>query len=167
MPHTNRNFIFAYVLLVGLPLVGLVGVLKSGRALKAPISVDGLWQLQADPTRLASFSCGKDLTVDPDIALAISQSGKNFTLSLSNGLKSAGSGVIDGTTLKASLVPFVGSAEEAGCGNGREVSLVATVNPKTNPRSLVGMLSVDRCPSCTSIEFRAIRQTPPVKKGSH
>ena len=31
MVQSNRNFIIAYILLVGLPVLGLIGVLKTGR----------------------------------------------------------------------------------------------------------------------------------------
>jgi hypothetical protein len=165
MSHSNRNFIIAYVLLVALPIVGLVGVLKSGRSLTAPISVDGVWQIQADPTRLASLPCGKSLGENPETTLAISQSGRNFTLTIANGPKSTASGVLDGTTLKASVTPAAAWSQEAGCGVGRSVDLVATVNPKSEPRSLSGVLSVNDCPSCGSVEFRAVRLAPPAKKG--
>jgi hypothetical protein len=167
MSHTNRNFIVAYVLLVGLPIVGLLGVLKSGRSLTAPLSVDGVWRLQVDPVRLAALPCGKALASAPETALAISQSGRNFTLNLTNGPKSTASGLIDGTTLKASVVPLPAWSDEIGCGNGRELSLVATVNPKADPRSLAGTVSVNNCPSCPSVEFHAVRETPPANKGSH
>jgi hypothetical protein len=163
MSHSSRNFVIAYALLVALPLVGLIGILKSGRKLTAPISVDGLWQLQADRVRLAALPCGKTLAENPDTALAISQSGKNFTLNLSNGPKSIASGVLEGTTLKASIVPSPAWSAEAGCGDGRALSLVATVDPKADPRALVGRLSVDNCSSCAAVEFHAVRQSPPVK----
>jgi|HubBroStandDraft_1064217.scaffolds.fasta_scaffold00001_178 hypothetical protein len=165
MSRANTNFILAYVFLVALPVVGLIGVLKSGRKLTAPISVDGLWQLQADPVRLAALPCGKTLAQNPNTALVISQSGKNFTVSLSNDPKSTSSGVLEGNTLKALLVPSV--AWSAGCGDSRELSLVATVDPKADPRSLAGLLSVNHCPACASVEFHAVRQTPQLKKGSH
>jgi hypothetical protein len=167
MSHTNRNFIIAYILLVALPVVGLLGVLKSGRALTAPISVDGMWQLQADPVRLAALPCGKTLASTPDTALAISQSGRNFTLSLGNGPKSTASGTLDGTILKATVVPSATWSDETGCGSGRKLSLIATIDPRADPRSLTGMLSVNNCPSCPSVEFRAVRLAPPAKKGSH
>ena len=32
MVQSNRNFIIAYILLVGLPVLGLIGVLKTGRS---------------------------------------------------------------------------------------------------------------------------------------
>jgi hypothetical protein len=165
MSRTSRNFIIAYTLLVALPILGLVGILKSGRTLTAPVSVDGVWKLQTDPVRLAALPCGKTLAASPEAALAISQSGRNFTLSLNDGPKSAASGVLDGTSLKASLVPSAPWSEEAGCGIGREISLVATVDPRANPRSLEGTLSVSQCHSCSPVEFRAVRLAAAVKKG--
>jgi hypothetical protein len=167
MSRTSRNFFVAYALLVGLPIAGLVGILKSGRTLAAPISVDGVWKLQTDPVRLAALPCGKTLASSPDAALAISQSGRNFTLSLSDGPKSTASGVLDGTSLKASLVPSAPWSEEAGCGSGREITLVAIVDPKANPRSLEGTLSVSHCLSCAPVDFRAVRVAAAAKKGSH
>jgi hypothetical protein len=165
MAHQNRNFVLAYVLLVGLPIVGLVGVLKTGRTLKAPISVDGSWQLQADPVRLATLPCGKALAED-DAALVISQSGKNFTLGISNGPKSNGSGVIEGRNLTASIAPSGDESAQAFCG-GNELSLIATVDPNTDPRSLAGKLWVKNCSSCEPVEFRATRQVAVARKASH
>jgi hypothetical protein len=165
MSNANRNFIIAYILLVALPIVGLVGVLKRGRSLTAPISVDGMWRLQADPVLLAALPCGKTLGENPETALAISQSGRNFTLSFANGPKSTASGVLDGTAIKASFAPATEWSATTGCGAGRELSLVATVDTKADPRSLSGVLSVSDCPSCGSVAFRAVRLAPAAKKG--
>jgi hypothetical protein len=167
MSRTGRIFVIAYALLVVLPVVGLVGVLKSGRSLAAPISVDGVWKLQTDPVLLAALPCGKTLASSPDATLAISQSGRNFTLSLSDGPKSVASGVLDGTSLKASLRPLAQWSNEVGCGSGREISIVATVDPKSEPRSLIGTFSVDHCLSCAAVKFRATRVATLVKKGLH
>jgi hypothetical protein len=167
MPHNNRNFILAYTLLVGLPIVGLVGVIKSGRKLIAPVSIDGVWNLKVNAGSLAALPCGKAIAEASETALAISQSGKNFTLGLTNGPKSSGTGVLNGTALQASIVPAAEWSAEAGCGNGRQLTLIATVDPKSDPRSLSGSLSVNDCPSCGSVEFRATRQAPPARRGSH
>jgi hypothetical protein len=160
MMHSNRNFIIAYILLVGLPVLGLVGVLKTGRGVVAPISLDGTWTLQADPLRLASLPCGKSLTTSD---LSISQSGGNFTLSLTNGPKSAASGVLVGNTLKASLFPSL--SDDTDCGRGHELALLATVDPNATPRSLIGTISLSDCPTCKPVEFRAFRRPPAAKGG--
>jgi len=167
MSHPNRTFVIAYILLVGLPILGLIGVLKSGRKLVAPISVDGQWKLQFDQARLAALPCGKALAESTDAALAISQSGQNFTLSLANGPRSSGAGQLDDETLKASIAPAPEWAGQADCGANRELTLVASVDPRANPRSLAGRLSVANCPTCDSIDFHAVKETPPARRVAH
>src|SRR5277367_6917005 len=39
MSPANRRFVVAYILLVGVPLLGLIGVLRVGRKLTAPVAV--------------------------------------------------------------------------------------------------------------------------------
>jgi hypothetical protein len=161
MMQSNRKFFIAYVLLVGLPILGLVGILKSGRAMAAPISVDGTWALQTDPAGFTSLPCGKSLTASD---LVISQSGGHFTLTLKDAPKATASGALTGTTLKASLLPS--SPNDMDCGRGHELVLFATVDPKATPNSLTGTISLNDCPACTPIEFRALRR-PPVVQGVH
>ncbi len=166
--HPNRNFVLAYILLVGLPIVGLLGVLKSGRTLKAPPSIDGLWRLQADTSQLAALPCGKALAETSDTALAISQSGRNFTLSFTSGPKSVASGVLDGTTVKASIAPTGDWSGQENCGRDRHLMLVASLDADANPRSLTGELSVTDCPECKGISFHAVRQAvAPIRKAFH
>lgn len=165
MSKTNRIFVIAYIVLVGLPILGLVGVLKKGRSLTAPISVDGTWTLKADAAALAALPCAKALAGTQDATMSISQSGGNFTLNLNNGPKAAASGTLDGTTFKASVPPAAWPGE-SGCASGQDFSIVAKVDPKANPRSLTGTLSLNGCASCAPVEFQAVRQTP-AKKGAH
>src|ERR1700675_4660309 len=98
MFHNNRNFVFAYAFLVVLPLVGLAGILKSGRRLTAPVWIDGVWSLQVDSAQLNSLPCGKVLAAIPDKAIAISQSGRSFVLSFPSAPKLTASGTLDGAT---------------------------------------------------------------------
>jgi hypothetical protein len=160
---TNRKFAIAYAVLVLVPLVGLLGILKYGRNLKAPISVDGAWTLQVDAKSLSALPCGKSLAESPDQAFTISQSGEKFTLTLAGAAKAEAAGSIDGAKLSAVLSPSGAWASESGCGSGRQLTLMATVDPKANPRALAGVLSVDGCASCGPVEFRAVRQTPAAK----
>ena len=167
MSNNKRNFVIAYIFLVALPVGGLMSVLKHGRGLTAPVSVDGVWKLEADSSRLAALPCGKSLASTPYATITISQSGKNFTLDLANGLRTKASGSVDGTALTASISPSAQLSNEAGCGSDRVLSLVASVDPKANPRSLTGTLSANDCPSCTSVEFHAVRQNSIAKKEGH
>ncbi|HYA26313.1 MAG TPA: hypothetical protein VEF05_19290 [Terriglobales bacterium] len=166
MTHSNRNFVLAYLMLVALPVLGLVGVLRSGRNLTAPISLGGQWKIQMDAGKLAALPCGKLLTTSQDPGFAISQSGKNFTVNVGNSLTPS-SGEIDGTAVMARIMPSTGSAKDAGCGGEHVLSLTATVDPKANPRSLEGTLSVNDCPACVPVEFHAVRVDQVKSKGGH
>lgn len=164
MFRANRNFVIAYILLVGFPLLGLVGVLRTGRDLTAPLSVDGTWRIQTDVNQLAAMPCSGSIGSIQDTDVVISQSGKNLILNLD---KATASGVIEGTTLTASVQPSVAWARESLCGNDRLLALTATVDAKADPRSLMGVLSDNRCPSCTPVRFHAVRQPRAVRKGVH
>jgi len=164
--HTNRNFAVAYVLLVALPLLCLAGVLRSGRNLSAPTSVGGLWKVRADTARLALLPCGKSIGAS-DASFTVSQSGRNFTLNWANVMTSSASGTIEGTTIRANIVPSGVWAKETGCGGGRVLSLTATANSPVNPQSLDGVLSVNDCPACTPVHIQAVREDQAKAKGGH
>jgi hypothetical protein len=158
--HTNRNFVIAYILLVGLPLLGLVGILKSGRGLTAPFSVDGSWKIESAVSRLPASPCGNFLSSVSAAPLSILQSGKSLVVTLSGGTKTT-TGTLDGKTLKAQFVAADRSgADQSGpaeCGY-RSLTLTAILDPLAEPRTLSGTLAVEGCGSCTPLEFHLVRQ---------
>jgi len=151
--HTNRNFVLAYVFLVALPILGLVGILKRGRSLSAPFSVDGAWKIE--PGNLPASACGNFLTSVSNAPLSISQSGQSLVVTLSGGTKTT-AGTLEGKTIKAQ---FTGASDTGQCGDGA-LTLAATLDPIAEPRTLSGTLSVEGCASssCAPMEFRAVRQ---------
>jgi hypothetical protein len=161
MTRTNQNFVIAYALLVALPVAGLLGVLKYGSRLQAPVSVDGVWRLQSFPGRFAEWPCGKSFTPGDDVVITISQSGKDFTLDMGNTLQTKAAGAIEGNTLTASLSP----SPAAGCGAGQMLQLTVSIDSKAEPRTLAGILSVAGCSTCAPVEFRAVR--PVAKRELH
>jgi hypothetical protein len=165
MSRTNRNFVLAYAFLVILPLAALAGILRSGRSLTAPVSIDGVWILQVDP-QLNSLPCGKILAAIPGKAMVISQSGRSFALTFPSGPKFAASGTLDGATLRASLTPPQASSETT-CAGTPELSMLATVDRRADSSSLVGALSVPNCPACASVGFHAQRQAAAAPEGGH
>ncbi len=173
MPRTNRNFVFAYTFLVILPLIGLAGILKSGRNLVAPVSIDGVWSLQENTAQLSSLACGKAFAALPGHAFAISQSGRSFVLSFPSEPSVTGSGTLNGTTLRASVIAPHNSLSENGSESksenscGRELSLQATVSRNAESTWLAGTLSAVNCATCPAVEFRAQRQAPAAARGGH
>jgi hypothetical protein len=163
---TNKRFLIAYLSLVAFPIAGLLGVLRHGRALIPPASVEGVWKMQIDPARLATLPCNKLLNLASDPAMTISQSGEKFTLSFTNSTGAIASGVIEGTKLSASLqAPNTRSDDD--CGRDRLLSFAGTVDPNSNPRSLQATLTLSDCPSCAAVEFKAVREPQPGSKGNH
>jgi hypothetical protein len=165
MSHTSRNFVVAYILLVGLPLLGLAGVLRSGRSLTAPISVDGVWKIETDAGRLSVPSCDKSVSAFPSVV--ISQSGKSLVLTFNNAAKTVSSGVLEGKNLKTLVVSVRDSSNKSDCGDHELFTLTATVDPNTEPRSMTGLLSVNSCASCVPVEFHAVRQPRVAGGGAH
>jgi hypothetical protein len=165
MSHTSRNFIVAYVLLVGLPLVGLAGVLRTGRSLVAPIAVDGVWKIESDANRLAGQPCAKSVSSLSNTSVVISQSGKNLVLTFNNASKTVASGTIDGKSVKAPVVLTRDSSDDR-CSD-QPVELTATIDPKSEPKSLSGTLSFNACPSCVPVEFHALKQPRAAGGGAH
>jgi hypothetical protein len=157
---TNRKFVVAYIVLVGLPLLGLAGVLKSGRNLTAPISIDGTWKIEADLTSIGSRSCANALSSVLSSPLTISQSGLKLVVSSAKA-KTVSLATIDGTKINASLVP----SADSGCGSDQTLTLVADVNRNASPRTLTGQLTASDCSSCAPIEIHATKQPKPQAGG--
>lgn len=164
MTHSNRNFVFAYLLLVALPLIGLAGVLRSGRNLSAPVSVSGVWKINANADQLAANPCGKALA-GPNSTFTISQSGRMFTLNLPGAGLASSAGTVEGTTISVSLTSAPSSKDPA-CST-QPLVLTASLDAKHSPRSLQGALRVENCPACTPIEFRAVRDEQMKVKEAH
>jgi hypothetical protein len=168
MLHRSRNFVVAYILLVGLPLLGLAGILRSGRGLIAPISVDGVWKIEADAGRLATLSCDQSQSFSSSpVSVVISQSGKSLVLTFNDASKTVSSGVLEGKNLKASVVLERDPSSKSGCRDDQAVTLTATVDPNSEPRSMSGLLSVNACPSCVPVKFHAVRQPRAAGGGAH
>lgn len=138
---------------MALPVLGLVGILKSGRGLSAPFSVDGAWKIE--PRNPSASSCGSLLSSISNAPLSISQSGKSLVVSLSGGTKTS-TGTLDGKIVTAQF-PGIDKSSTALCGE-HGLNLTATLDPTAEPRTLSGTLSFDDCPSCAPMEFRAVRQ---------
>jgi hypothetical protein len=159
--RSKKRLVISYVLLVGIPLLGVAGVLGAGRRLTAPISIAGSWDLQIDPSTNQAQSCVARLGFTRPTILDISQSGRYLTLTLNNQTKVGLQGTLQGKTVAANLT----SPLEASCGPAG-LSLRAEVDPKDGPRIMSGILSFDGCPSCGSAKFQAVRQGLPTGRRS-
>jgi len=126
------------MMLVGVPVLGLFGILEAGRSLAAPPSVSGDWTVEFDS---AANCAGLARLRQP--ALTISQSGTEARITLNDGRA---------TTLEASINESSLTAK----------SLTAAITGKAAQRVLEGKVELD---GCGPVAFRAVRQAPAKKRG--
>jgi hypothetical protein len=85
-------------------------------------------------------------------------------LTFNDPAKTSVSGALDGKSLNAQLVLREEAASGAGCGADQPVTFAATVEPKSEPRSMTGTLLLNGCSSCSPVAFHAER-LPKTKNG--
>lgn len=158
MKSANKNFAAAYLILVIIPVLGLAGVLRSGRKLVAPTAIAGRWKMQVNALALAALPCAGSVATLRDVGFTTSQSGRYFTLSFANSVLPSTSGFIEGTTIKVSMSLPAKAVKEAGCSGGHVFSLIATLDSKADPSFMTGFLAVNDCATCAPAEFRAVRE---------
>jgi len=161
---SRKKLILTYLFLVGAPLLGLLGILRSGERLAAPVSVGGAWNLEGDFTGLTNATFRRLLASVSQPFLAISQSGPHLTFTLNNPEQTTLAG-----TMRQNSVTMGGESSAGdtsrGCANPQTIRLQAALGQQGQQRTLVGTLSIAGCPECATIPFRAVRLSPPVKDG--
>jgi len=152
--HSKKRLVVSYILLVGIPLLGVMGVLGAGRRLTPPISVAGTWDFQIDPKATLATSCFAGPGFTRSNVFSISQSGRYLTLKIDSQPWTSLTGTLDGKTVVANLsLPLT-----APCNGASGVLLTAEIEPQTLPRVMAGTLEFDGCPSCASAHFQAVRR---------
>lgn len=128
-----------YLLLVGVPVLGLLGILEAGRSIAAPLSIGGEWALESTPTADCANPPG---SLQRQLAWSISQSGTAALITLHDGYGTTLEATIDGSTL---------TAKSPGG------TIAATITGKLGKRTMEGKISLV---GCVPAAFRAVRQAP-------
>ena len=123
--------------MVGVPVLGLLGILEAGRSIPAPLSVGGEWDLQSDPTAGCANPPG---SLQRQLACSISQSGAEAVITLHDGRGTTLEATIDGATLTAKSA------------NG---AIAATIAGKVDARTMEGEVTL---PGCAPVAFHAVRK---------
>lgn len=138
----------------------LMGVLRYGRRLTAPPSVDGTWTLITDSNPDVPASCSVLASMAQSRTVMISQSGKSVALHSLDNMMASTSGRLDDQTLKASFPISKADFSVPGCPNSHSFLWTARLDRTSAPTSLAGYWSVEGCPSCASRNVKATRQEP-------
>jgi hypothetical protein len=146
-----------YLILVGLPLVGIVGLLQVGQSLTAPISLAGKWSAQLLPVQTQDFAGSEWLLHSASKVLSITQSGPKLRLSFDD----APSITFDGSIRDLTISANVHNREAAAAANPSNVrtspvAIRAEVDPHAD--HLVGVLVFENGLSRTEVPLTAIRQ---------
>ena len=161
---SRKKLIVAYVLLVGAPLLGLLGILRSGQHLAAPVSVGGSWNLESDLAPLAGTECKQAFANINQPFFAISQSGSLLTFTLNNPEQTTVPGAVRQHTITMGREYVAGDAS-TDCTHPQAIRLQAALSQQGPQHELTGTLSLAGCPNCPTLPFRAVRQQMPVKGG--
>jgi hypothetical protein len=123
--------------MVGVPVLGLLGILEAGRSIRAPLSVSGDWDLHSDPTVDCANPPG---SLQRQLVWSVSQSGTQALITLHDGYATTLDAAIDGDTLTA---------------KSPSAMIVATIAGKLGQRTLEGKVTLV---GCAPVAFHAVRR---------
>jgi hypothetical protein len=139
--------VLQYILFVGIPVFGVLGVLRIGSNLQAPVSVGGAWMITLDSQASSTVSCLFPSFETGQLGLIILQSGPSLTIQFSDGDQITLEGEIQGTTILA--------ATPDSSSYPVDLSLTAEVDRSVEPDQMQGMIDRAGCPA--PLPFQAVR----------
>ena len=148
--------LISYLLFVGIPLTGLLGVLQIGRGIRAPRAVHGSWAVV--PVAAWGRVCTRYLLSEADSTLTISQSGRQLSAALGPRGEVALRGVLTGDRLSLEGVIQPGATpRNVDCTAGDTLWLSARVAAAGETRRLHARLWSSACAECSPVGFTAAR----------
>jgi hypothetical protein len=149
--------LLAYLLFVGLPLAGLLGVLRLGQGIRPPQAVHG----QYGVTQLQSGNSCQAFLLSGDSSLTLAQSGRQVTATLGRTGAVTLRGTVSGSELSLAGVVLAGATPpRAACPVGDTVRLVGLARRAPDHGRLDATLRFAGCADCPPAEFSAVRRLP-------
>ena len=148
--------ILLYVILVGVPVLGIVGLLRVGQRVSAPISLAGKWSAQLTPPNPQDLAGNNSLLRPGPTNLKISQSGTHLLLSFEDEQNTTLVGNIQDETINAVRR---GATETHKSEGTTSVNLNARVDRHTDPDRLLGIVIFDYGSVRTEVPLTATRQS--------
>ena len=147
--------VLLYLALVGLPVLGVAGVLRLGGRIEAPPDIGGVWRAEIAPAVQLVPPC-VELTPDAT-AFDVVQSGVHAGVTLNDPARTRLDATLRGARLwgRAAQLPLLGTAR-AAC-PGAPLELAADFSTDGRDAQLVGHLWAGGCAACAPLSFRAER----------
>ena len=146
---TRQRFLVVYTCLVGLPVFGVLGALRLGRDLVAPVAVSGSWILETEAP-VPGGACAD--AVSRHRVLTVSQSGRYVTVRVADPQTPAVAGTIEGNVLS---VGDASGSVARDCRDASGIYLHATVRGEGAQPRLTGTLHAAGC-ECPAISFHSV-----------
>lgn len=163
---SKSKLLIVYLCLVGIPLLGLLAILRAGERLTPPTSLGGSWKLEADFTSLASQACRDLLFGIKQPFLIISQSGPSIALTLNNSERTILPGTVENGSLFAGSTPANDDGPiSADCVDPHAIRVRAEIAKEAGHRILIGTLTIAGCEPCVPVPFRAERVSSSPSEG--
>jgi hypothetical protein len=148
--------LISYLLFVGVPLAGLLGVLRVGQGIEPPRAVHGSWAVQ--PMAATGRVCTRYLLSDADSTLIISQSGRQLSGTLGPGAEVGLKGSLTGDRISLEGVIQPGTTpRHVACTEGDTLRLTARFSATGKVRQLEARLWSSACADCGAVGFTAAR----------
>jgi hypothetical protein len=132
-----------YVTLVGLPILGVFGVLKLGKELRSPISVAGAWRLELSREWSNGVDCGP-VRLSDALTINVSQAGSALSLSVEAGEVGGLTGELAGSRISAA-------------GKASAILIKAEIDTAAEPDRMSGFITLSGGREAERIGFVAIR----------
>ena len=155
------KIVLLYITFVGLLFIGLLGILRVGEKLKAPIDVSGDWVLSEDFTNNTINSCTPLIFRKKNHLLSIEQSGIYLKAAFNDDSKLEFTGKLDNNKITLTQTNHSKTDSAAECGKYIPAEISAEVALQNGEKDeLSGNWSIPNCNACKSIAFNAVKMKP-------
>jgi hypothetical protein len=146
----HRRFALEYLTLVGLPFLGVMGVLRIGGHYAAPPSIDGKWSLDARFDENDNTPCAEHLAVFREPSFRIRQAGVFVEVTLFNAFSDRLHGRFDGGHFVAEVKPRLFGDDVFDL-----LRVYGTLTEADGRRLLRGVIAMPRRIDCAPIPYIA------------
>jgi len=146
-----------YLLLVGTPLLGLVGLLRVGERIEAPSAIAGTWAVDSAFSRAVERGCFPRAFAEAT-AFEITQSGRFVRLTANDAAATTFEGRLDGGALVARGARAAPTTALPQCAAPRATELRLRLLDDAGTQQLAGSWGLPECAACRALPFRATRQ---------
>jgi hypothetical protein len=158
------RYLIAYLLLVGAPILGVLGVLRVGQDLPASMAVRGMYDVTINLPR--EYPCYAYLLTAADSTIRLDQSGPLISGALGPVGNVELDGVLSGNELRlVGVIQANRSPRTAGCSDDDTLRIVAHVFRDPAVKRIQGVVSASACADC-AFAFTALRPRRPTTGGT-